>query len=92
MNKEYDNNNQGSLWKSDYVDKNGNTYYKGILTINNKEVKITMFENKSDNPKVPNFKLYVNTKKEEVKPNEEKTDPFEEFGNNIEITDEDLPF
>lgn len=65
MNKEYDRNNTGSLWKADKKTIKGETYYNGTLTIDNKDYSITMFKNNSDNPKAPVFRLKVNALKEE---------------------------
>jgi hypothetical protein len=65
MNKEYDNNNKGSLWLADKKTVKGEPYFNGNITIENKEYSITMFKNDSDNPKAPAFKIKVNTPKKD---------------------------
>lgn len=104
MNKEYKNENTGSLWLADKETKNGDKYYNGSIFIGDKEHKITMFINNSDNPKAPAFRLLVNEKKEGQAPKEpsqakiiesamnEESDPFKEFGIENPIDDGSLPF
>jgi hypothetical protein len=98
MTKEYDNNNKGSLWLSDKETIKGDKYYNGDINIEGKVYKITMFKNESDNPKAPCFKLKVNIKSEQkgqaVSPKEEvkEEDPYETFGNTIELSDDDIAF
>lgn len=103
MNKEYKNENTGSLWLADKKTKNGDKYYNGSIFIGDKEHKITMFINNSDNPKAPAFRLLVNEKKEGQASKEEnkitpeeveesKSDPFAEFGSEVQLSEDDLPF
>ena len=96
---EYNNEGKGALWLADKQTRDGDNYYNGSITINGKEYKLTMFINKSDNPKAPKFRLKINNfEKEETKtPSDfEKTnledEPFKEFGDTVEIADEDLAF
>jgi hypothetical protein len=85
MTKEYDNNNKGSLWLSDKETIKGDKYYNGDINIEGKVYKITMFKN-------------VNIKSEQkgqaVSPKEEvkEEDPYETFGNTIELSDDDIAF
>jgi hypothetical protein len=98
MNKEYDNNNKGSLWLSDKETIKGDKYYNGDINIEGKVYKITMFKNESNNPKAPVFKLKVNVPNGQVvqepsrEPSREEDQPYIDFGNTIELSDEDIAF
>jgi len=97
---EYNNEGKGALWLADKQTRDGDNYYNGGVTINGKEYKLTMFINKSDNPKAPKFRLKVNqpqqTEETKTPSDFEKTsledDVFKEFGDTVELTDEDLAF
>lgn len=95
---EYDNNNKGSLWLADKLTKNEEQYYTGNITIDNKEHKISMFVNTSENPKAPKFKLTVNTfvKQDIQESPKQESDPYKDFANEnkdeTELSDLDLPF
>ena len=74
-----------SMWKN--TSKNGTIYYSGKLG----NAGIIAFENLKENEKQPDLIIYV---KDEIKqaPKEEKIedttyDPFEDFGEQIEIDD-----
>lgn len=75
-----------SLWKNE--SKNGNTYYTGKLG----DLSIIGFQNQKENEKQPDLTFYV---REEIKKKDNTTitteelgnDPFEEFGEEIEIQD-----
>ena len=94
MNKEYDKNNTGSLWLADKQTIKGESYYNGTITIDNKDYSITMFKNNSDNPKAPKFRLKINEKKEsqDIIKNVKEDEPYIDFGNSIELTDENIAF
>jgi hypothetical protein len=84
---EYDKNNKGSLWNK--VSAKGTKYYSGTATIDNKDYRVSMFENdKQGNEKRPDFNLVF----EEVKPKEQESDPYKDFGQEIELLDSELPF
>ena len=87
---EYDNEGKGSLWLADKQTRDGDNYYNGSITINGKEHKLTMFINKSDNPKAPKFRLKVNQPQQEktsFTTNELMEDAYKEFGNVVEEDD-----
>lgn len=73
-----------SVWKN--TSKNGKTYYSGKLG----DLQIIGFENIKENEKQPDIVFYVSDEKQEKKKEEPKTDPFEDFGKEIEITDDIL--
>ena len=97
MNKEYDREKTGSLWVADKKTIKGETYYNGTLTIDNKDYSVTMFKNNSDNPKAPAFRLKVNDKSTEKNENisvvvKKEDAPFIDFGDTVELKEEDYPF
>ena len=61
MNDKPKDNSIGALWKKTSV--KGQDYYTGNIKIDDKEVQIVVFENKSDNEKAPTLKIYRNEKK-----------------------------
>ena len=75
-----------SVWKNE--SKNGNTYYTGKLG----DLSLIGFNNQKENEKQPDVTFYV---REEPKKKDNTTitteelgsNPFEEFGNEIEIED-----
>lgn len=71
-----------SIWKN--KSKNGTTYYTGKLG----DLKIIGFNNMKENENQPDVTFYVReeTKKED-KTEEAENDPFEEFGEQIEVED-----
>lgn len=92
---EYNNEGKGALWLADKQTRDGEEYYNGNIVINGKEHKLTMFINKSDNSKAPQFRLKVNQPQqvEEKKPSDFTSDDvFKEFGDTVEIADEDIAF
>lgn len=70
----------GSLRTDKYQDNEGNTKYRTYVLANN----IEYLESKKSKEK--------ETTQEQVIELEEKEDPFKEFGEEIQLTDEDLPF
>ena len=94
MNKEFNKEKTGSLWLADKQTIKGEPYYNGTITIDNKDYSITMFINKSDNLKAPKFRLKVNEKKEsqDIIKNIKEDEPYIDFGNSIELNDEDIAF
>ena len=94
MNKEFDKEKTGSLWLADKQTIKGEQYYNGTITIDNKDYSITMFKNNSDNPKAPKFRLKINEKKEsqDIIKNVKEDEPYIDFGNTIELKEEDYPF
>lgn len=70
-----------SIWKN--KSKNGNVYYSGKLG----DLQIIGFENIKENEKQPDIVFYVSDEKQEKKKEEPKSDPFEDFGNEINIDD-----
>ena len=75
-----------SVWKNE--SKNGNTYYTGKLG----DLSIIGFQNQKENEKQPDLTFYVReeTKKKDnttITTDELTNDPFEEFGEEIEIQD-----
>lgn len=96
MNKE-ESGNRGSLWLK--TSKSGSKYYNGSITIEGTEYWLTMFNNdKKGNPKAPDYRLVAEPKEtQETVPaiaEEKEEDPYKDFGkqNELEITDDDLPF
>ena len=78
-----------SIWKNE--SKNGTTYYTGKLG----DLNVIGFTNKKENEKQPDITFYVKEqekKKDEttIKPDEIEIDPFEEFGEQVEIQDDVL--
>ena len=75
-----------SVWKN--KSKNGTTYYTGKLG----DLSLIGFNNQKENEKQPDVTFYVREeqkKKDETKitPDELSNDPFEDFGEEIEIQD-----
>ena len=75
-----------SVWKN--KSKNGNVYYTGRLG----DLAVIGFENQKENEKQPDITFYVREeqkKKDETKISVEELsdDPFEEFGEEIELLD-----
>ena len=89
MNKEYDNTNTGALFLADKLTKNGDKYFNGNINAEGKEYQITMFTNNSDNPKAPKFRIKVNVQNGQA-PQENKDKVYSDFGNEIELTDDDI--
>ena len=78
-----------SIWKNE--SKNGTTYYTGKLG----DLNVIGFTNKKENEKQPDITFYVKEqekKKDEttIKTDEIEIDPFEEFGEQVEIQDDVL--
>lgn len=102
MNKEYDDNNKGVLWKK--TSKSGQEYFSGNIKINSEEYRITMFtNNKKGNEKAPDFRLIAEPKEPQESVQALPEDPYKDFGTSQEkaqeifdqsvvITDDDLPF
>ena len=89
---EYDKNNKGSLWQK--LSAKGTKYYSGLLTVNNHDYNITMFENdKGDNDRRPCFRLVVEEPKPYIQESpKQENDPFQDFANEMELTSDELPF
>lgn len=81
-----------SVWKNE--SSRGNVYYTGKLG----DLKIIGFENEKENEKQPDITFYVqeekNFKQENnktiTKKEEDKNDPYEDFGNKISIDNDFL--
>lgn len=99
----YDNTNKGAVWLK--TSKNGLKYMSGILDVNGVEYDIAMFKNdKKGNDKAPDYRLVITSKEEQQTPTEpsqgeiiakavnEESDPFQDFGSEVQLTDDDLPF
>ena len=86
---EYDNNNKGALWKSHFGD-----YYTGHIVLDNVEYKINMYPNdKKGNENAPDFRLKKQVPKEDIQESpKQESDPYKDFANEIEVSDQDLPF
>lgn len=80
------------LWKK--TSKKGNEYYTSKIKINNKEYKITLFENKrKENEKQPDYNLILESKEQEKKSTATDEQVYADFGNEVNsISDEDLAF
>lgn len=50
----------GALWKR--TSAKGQDYYTGNIKINNEEVQIVVFENKTENEKAPVMRIFKNEK------------------------------
>ena len=78
-----------SIWEN--KSKNGTIYYTGKLG----DLNVVGFTNKKENEKQPDITFYVKEqekKKDEttIKTEEIQIDPFEDFGEQIEIQDDVL--
>ena len=85
--------NSYGLWKK--TSKQGNNYYGGTITLGNDKYSIRVFKNTSKSEdKQPDLKMFVDKIEKEEKPKENPLadQVFADFGNEIEITDKDLPF
>ena len=92
------------LWKKQA--KSGITYCSGKIKLGDREFQVVLFNNdKKGNEKAPDFNLILKDginiqEKEKQGENVLKIEPskgldekvFEDFGNNIEISDEEFPF
>lgn len=78
-----------SVWKN--KSKNGTTYYTGKLG----DLNLIGFNNQKENEKQPDVTFYVREEQKKkdnttIKTEELENDPFEEFGNEIELEDDML--
>jgi len=74
-----------SMPSREYTDKEGNKKYSDIVWLNKEqqwEVQKAIINEYQGSGQAS----------DEVKEEEKETDPFEDFGNSIEINDDDLPF
>lgn len=92
------------LWKKQA--KSGITYCSGKIKLGNREFQVVLFNNdKRGNEKAPDFNLILKDginiqEKEKQGENVLKIEPskgldekvFEDFGNNIEISEDEYPF
>lgn len=92
------------LWKKQA--KSGITYCSGKIKLGDREFQVVLFNNdKKGNEKAPDFNLILKDsistqEKEKQGENTLKIEPskgldekvFEEFGNNIEISEDEFPF
>lgn len=87
----YDNTNKGAVWLK--TSKNGLKYMSGTVNVNGEEFKIRVMKNdykKED--KQPDYRVFIDV--EETKKEETKKDMsvYEDFANEVELTENDLPF
>lgn len=85
------------LWKK--KSQRGTEYYSGKIKIDKEgEYWVNEFINdKKGNDKAPDFQLTMKPVEQQSEQKEEKSeakqfDPFQEFGSEVEIKNEDLPF
>ena len=65
---EYDNNNQGAIWKNDKRQTDKHPHFTGSATINGVDYYVSAWKRDSDsNPKAPALKFSV-TQKDALKP------------------------
>ena len=91
MNKEYNNELKTGLWEK--ISQKGTKYYGGKIVVNKIEYYVNLFINEKQNEKQPDYNLMLKPTTEESLKSELKKDPYQEFGDAIEIDEsEDLPF
>ena len=79
------------LWKREA--KSGVKYCTGKIKIGDREYQVRLFNNdKKGNDKAPDFNLIIKTELEAPKSNIPSDEAFKEFGNSIEIDDDELAF
>lgn len=91
----YDNNNKISIFKNDKKGNEKAPDYRGTTTLNNQEYKVALWVRTSaSGTKYMSGTVEVDTykKQEEVKEEKKEADPFQDFNNNTNLTDDDLPF
>lgn len=91
----YDNNKKITLFKNDKKGNEKAPDYRGTTTLNNQEYKVAIWVRTSaTGTKYMSGTVELDTykKQEEVKEEIKKADPFEEFAQDTNLTDDDLPF
>lgn len=80
------------LWKK--VSEKGTHYCSGKIKIGATEYKVRLFNNTNKtNDKAPDFNLILKTDEiEQLIEKKQAVDPFEAFGESIEIEKEEIPF
>lgn len=81
----------GALWKN--KSQKGDTYLSGSIEIGKEKIDIIVFKNNyKEQEKHPDYKIYLKTKQEakEENTNEKIDKEFVDFGNTVELTDEDI--
>jgi hypothetical protein len=88
MNSEY----KTGLWKKQ--SQKGNGYYSGKIKIGSTEYYITLFKNNKQNEKQPDLNIILREKEMEIKEEKSPLDDqvFADFGNLVDVKDEDVPF
>ena len=88
----YDNNNKITLFKNDKKGNEKAPDYRGTTTLNNQEYKVALWiRTSASGTKYMSGTVEIDTYKKQ--PKEEIVDldkQYEEFGNSVELTDDDI--